>query len=94
MRAGGVHEEHPKTNGQVEVGVVVSERLRPNGHVKVASGVALKRPRTNRHIIIASSIVSERIGTHGGIVDPHGGVDVVQCVNALSGVAAGIAAIR
>ena len=20
------------------------------------------------------------MGTHGGIVDPHGGVDVVQCV--------------
>ena len=37
--------------------------------------------------------MSKRIETHGGIVDPHGGVDVVQCVNALSGVAAGIAAI-
>jgi len=38
--------------------------------------------------------VSKRIGAHGGIVDPHGGVDVVQCVNALRGVAAGIVAIR
>ena len=81
MLAGGVHEEHPETNGQVEVGVVVAERLRPNGHVKVASGVAGKRRRTNRHVIDAGSIVSKRIGTHGGIVDPHGGVDVVQCVN-------------
>ena len=44
MVAGGVHEEHPKTNGQVEVGVVVGERLRPNGHVKVASGVAGSAP--------------------------------------------------
>ena len=94
MLAGGVHEEHSETNGQVEVGVVVAERLRPNGHVKVASGVAGKRPRTNRHVILAGSIVSKRIGTHGGIVDPHGGVDVVQCVNALSGVAAGIASVR
>ena len=70
------------------------ERLRPNGHVKVASGVAGKRPSTNRHVIKAGSIVSKRVGTHGGIVDPHGGVDVVQCVNALRGVAAGIVAIR
>ena len=44
--------------------------------------------------MIAGSIVSKRIGTHGGIVDPHGGVDVVQCVIALSGVAAGIASVR
>ena len=94
MAAGGVHEEHPETNGQVEVGVVLLERLRPNRHVKVASGVVGKRPRTNRHVVIAGSIVSKRIETHGGIVDPHGGVDVVQCVNALSGVAARIAAIR
>jgi hypothetical protein len=43
---------------------------------------------------LAGSIVSKRIGAHGSIVDPHGGVDVVQCVIALSGVAAGIAAIR
>src|SRR6266545_2192831 len=78
----------------VAAGSVVPERLRPNGHVKVASGVVGKRPRTNRHVINTGSIVSKRIGTHGGIVDPHGGVDVVQCVNALSGVAAGISAIR
>ncbi len=94
MVAGGVHEAHSETNGQVEVGVVVGERLRPNGHVKIASGVVGKRPRTNRHVISAGSIVTKRIGTHGGIVDPHGGVDVVQCVIALSGVGAGIAAIR
>ena len=94
MVAGGVHEKHSKTNGQVEVGVVIGKRLRPNGHVKVASGVAGKRPSTNRHVIKAGSIVSKRVGTHGGIVDPHGGVDVVQCVNALRGVAAGIVAIR
>jgi len=62
MVAGGVHETHSKTNGQVEVGVVVSERLRPNGHVKVASGVAGKRPSTNRHVIKAGSIVSKRVG--------------------------------
>ena len=43
---------------------------------------------------MAGSIVSKRVGTHGGIVDSHGGVDIVQCVNALSGVAAEIAAIR
>ena len=94
MPASGVHEEHPETNGQVEVGVVVPERLRPNGHVKVASGVAEERARTNRHVSRAGSVVSKRIGTHGGIVEPHGGVDVVQCVNALSGVAAGIASVR
>ena len=94
MVAGGVHEAHSKTNGQVEVGVVVFERLRSNGHVKVASGVVGKCRLTNRHVRIAGSIVSKGIGPHGGIVDPHGGVDVVQCVNALSGVAAGIAAIR
>ena len=52
MVAGGVHEAHSKTNGQVEVGVVVGERLRPNGHVKVAGGVAGKRPSTNRHVIM------------------------------------------
>ena len=70
--AGGVHEAHSKTNGHVEVAVVVPERLRPNGHVKVASGVALKRPRTNRHVILAGSIGSKRTGTHGRIVDPGG----------------------
>ena len=80
--AGGVLEEHSKTNGQVEAGVVVAERLRPNGHVKVASGVVLKRPRTNRHVILAGSIGSKRIETHGGIVDPAaGGIDTVQRVN-------------
>ena len=72
--AGGVHEAHSKTNGQVEVAVVLLERLRPNGHVKVASGVVGKRPRTNRHVIIAGSIVSKRIETHGGIVDPPAGL--------------------
>ena len=45
MAAGGVHEAHSKTNGQVEVGVVLVERLRPNGHVKVASGVAVQAPQ-------------------------------------------------
>ena len=50
-------KRHSKTNGQVEVGVVLAERLRPNGHVKAASGVVRKRPRTNRHIIRAVSIV-------------------------------------
>ena len=66
-------KSHSKTNRQVEVGVVLAERLRPNGHVKVASGVVLKRPRTNRHVIEAVSIVSKRIKTHGGIVDPRRG---------------------
>ena len=63
-------KRHSKTNSQVEVGVVLAECLRPNGHVKVASGVVLKRPGTNRHVIKAGSIVSKRIETHGGIVDP------------------------
>ena len=75
MVAGGVHEAHSKTNGQVEVGVVLAERLRPNGHVKVASDVVCKRPRTNRHVINAGSIVSKRIDTHGGIVDPAAVID-------------------
>ena len=35
MIAGGVHEKHSKTKGHVEIGVIVSERLRPNGHVKL-----------------------------------------------------------
>ena len=72
MPAGGVHEAHSKTNGQVEIAVVLAERLRPNGHVKVASGVIGKRPRTNGHVILTGSIVSKRIFTHGGIVDPGG----------------------
>ena len=83
-----------KPMAKLKLALLLLERLRPNGHVKVASGVVLKRPRTNRHVILARSIVSKRINTHGGIVNSHGGVDVVQCVNALSGVAAGIAAIR
>ena len=33
-RAGGVHVEHSETNGHVEAGVVVGERLRPNGQLK------------------------------------------------------------
>ena len=41
MLAGGVHEAHSKTNRQVEIGVVLAECLRPNGHVKLASGVVL-----------------------------------------------------
>ena len=94
MVAGRVPVAHSKTNGQVEVGVVVPERLRSNGHVKVASGVAFKRPRTNRHVILAGSIVSQRISTHGGIVDSNRSVDVEQSVIALSSVAARIAAIR
>ena len=51
MSAGGVLEGHSKTNGQVEVGVVLAECLRPNGHVEVASYVVRKRPGTNRHVI-------------------------------------------
>jgi hypothetical protein len=94
MVAGGVHEEHPKTNSHVKVGVVVSERLRPNGHVKVAGGVVGKCTLANRHVTITGSIVRKGVGTHGSIVDPDGGVDVVQCVNTLSGAAARIAAIR
>jgi hypothetical protein len=74
MVAGGVHEEHPKTNGQIEVGGVVGERLRPYGHVKAAAGVAGKRPRTNPHVKTAGSIVKKRIFTHGGTVDPAGEV--------------------
>ena len=85
MHAGGVHEGHSKTNGQVEVAVVLLERTRPNGHVKVASGVVGKRRRTNRHVILTGSIVSKRIETHGGIVDPAaGGIDAAQHVNSQS----------
>ena len=51
MPAGGVQVGHSKTNGQVEVAVVLVKRLRPNGHVKVASGVIGKRSRTNGHVI-------------------------------------------
>src|SRR5262245_49113556 len=94
MSAGGVQVAHSKTNGQVEAGVVVPERLRPNGHVKIASGVVGQCEGTNRRVAKAGSIVSKRIGAHGGIVDPNRSVDVVQCVNAFSRVAAGIAAIR
>ena len=72
MPAGGVQEAHSKTNGQVEVGVVLVECLRPNCHVEVASCVAGKRPRTNGHVILTGSIGSKRIFTHGGIVDPGG----------------------
>ena len=69
-----------KPMARLKVPYVVPERLRPNGHVKVASGVALKRPRTNRHVKSAGGIVSKRTGTHGGIVDPSAGNDTVQRV--------------
>ena len=92
MIAGGIQEEHSKTNGQVEVGVVVPERVRPNGHVKVAGGVVGKRRRTNRHVETAGSIVMKRIETDSGIGDAAS--EAEQSVIALSGVGAGIAAIR
>ena len=44
MGAQGVHEAHSKTNGQVEVGDVVGERLRPIGHVKVAKVLLASAP--------------------------------------------------
>jgi len=91
MVAGGVHEEDPKTDGRVVVGGVVGKRLRPNGHVKVASTVAGKRQSTNPRVITAGSIVTKRTSTHGGIVDPAG--EVEQSVIALSGVGAGIASV-
>ena len=58
MVAGGVHEEHSKTNGQVEVGFVVPQRVRPNSHIKVAGGVVGKRRRTNRHVETAPVVLS------------------------------------
>src|SRR5437762_11033179 len=81
MPAGGVQVGHSKTNGQVEVGVVVSERLRPNGHVKLASGVVGEREGANRHVTKAVSIATKRIGTDGGIVNPHRGINNAQRVN-------------
>ena len=59
--ASGVLEGRSKTNGQVETGVVLIECLRPNGHVKVASGVGGKSSRTNRYVIVAGGIVGKRI---------------------------------
>ena len=91
MIAGGIQEEHSKTNGQVEVGVVVPERVRPNGHVKAAGGVVGKRRRTNRHVETAGSIVMKRILADGGIGDSTG--ESEQSVRAFSGVGAGIAPI-
>ena len=35
MRAGGVHEKHSKANGQVEVDIVVGERLAPMAILKL-----------------------------------------------------------
>jgi hypothetical protein len=61
MSAGRVQVCYSKTNGQVEVGIVLAECLRPNGHVEVASSVALKRPGTHGHIILAGCIVGKRI---------------------------------
>src|SRR5205807_8550193 len=92
MFAGGIHEAHSKTNRQIEVGVVVSERVRPNGHVKVAADVVGKRARTNRHVETASGIVMKRLKADGSIGDPAG--EAEQSVRALSGIGAGIAAIR
>jgi hypothetical protein len=92
MVAGGVHEANPKTNGQVVVGDAVSKRLRSNGHVKVAAHVSAKCATTNRDVISAVSITRKRIFTHRGIINPGG--EVKQSAIALSGVAAGIAAIR
>ena len=92
MVAGGVHEKDSEANGQVEVGVVVPERLCPNGHVLEATDVVGKCRLTNRHVISAGSIVAKRIETHRGIVGPAG--EVEQSVITLSGVAARIAAIR
>ena len=87
MVAGGVQEAHSKTNGQVEVGVVLVERLRPNGHVKVASGVLFERPNTNCGVIKAGGSVAKRTKTHGGIVDSaRGGIDTGQRVSSHSGV--------
>jgi hypothetical protein len=92
MVAGGVHEKDSETNGQVEVGVVVRERLRSNGHVLKAAGVVGKRRLPNRDVISAGSIVAKRIETHGGIVDSGG--EVEQGVVALCCVPAWIASIR
>src|SRR5262249_57226573 len=94
MVAGGVHEAHSKPNGQVEVGGVVKKRSGTNGHVKAAGDVVGKRARTNRHVIMTGRIIAKRIGTHSGIVDPNRSVDVEESVIALSGVTAGIAAVR
>ena len=54
---GGVHKADSKTDGQVVVGGAFGERVRPNGHVKVAGRIVGKRRRTNRHVPTASGIL-------------------------------------
>src|SRR5262249_16331207 len=61
MFAGGVLEGGSKTNGQVEAGSVLGERLRPNGHVKITVHVSAKCATTNRDVISAVSIARKRI---------------------------------
>ena len=84
MVSGGIHEAHAEANGHVEVGVVLVERLRPNGHVKVASGVVFERPSTYRRVIKARGSVLKRTKAHAGIVNTGG--DRVQRVSSHSGV--------
>src|SRR5262249_54834612 len=76
--AGGIHEGNAKTNGQIKVGVVDVERLRPNSHVKIPCGIAFKRSRTNRDVIKTVRIVMKRIETHSRIVDSNSSINVRQ----------------
>jgi hypothetical protein len=93
MVAGGVHEAHSETNGQVEVGLCCWCACIPMAMLKVRAMLLASSPRTN-HVKTAGSIVTKRIGTHGGIVDLNRSVEIEQSVIALSCMGAGIAAIR
>ena len=75
MVACSIHETYSEANGQIEIGVVLVERLRPNGHVKLASSVVFERPSTNGGVIKAVGSVFKRTKTHGGIVNSDGGID-------------------
>jgi hypothetical protein len=90
--AGGVEKEGAKTNGQIGAAGIVEECVGPNGHVKVAVDVVFQRPRTKPCVVTAVSSFQERICTDGRIVEAGG--EAKKGVCPLSGVVAGIAAVR
>ena len=82
-----------KTGGCVlDAGGVVQERIKTGGRVVAAGSVEKERSSTGGGVAVAVCIAIERIKTTGCIADAGG--EAEKRIIALSGVGAGIAAVR
>ena len=91
--AGDVAGERIRASGTIEKPAgVAKERINASGGVEAAIDIAIQGSETCRRILVAGREVVKRLETSAGVPDPSGAAQ--ESVGSLSGIAAGVAAVR